>query len=209
MSLTIGSSFLRAGLKVIVFSTCLVPFFSLLISALQNNLGPDPVKTLSLETGEWTLRFLLLTLAITPLRQISGISELAYFRRMIGLFALYYASWHFFVYLMFLLEFRWSSIIEDIIERPYITVGFSAYLILLALGATSPKFMVRKLGRNWKQLHKLVYLAGVLGIIHLVWIIRSDLSEAVIYGFILFLLLAYRVWRFLSLGNRRFLLTNR
>lgn len=209
MSLTIGSSFLRAGLKVIVFCACLIPFLLLLISALQNNLGPDPVKTLSLETGEWTLRFLLLTLAVSPLRQISGISELARFRRMIGLYALYYASWHFFIYLMFLLEFRWSSIIEDIVERPYITVGFSAYLILLVLGATSPKFMVRKLGRQWKQLHKLVYLAGILGIIHLVWIVRSDLSEAVIYGSILFLLLSYRIWRFISRRNSRLLVANR
>jgi methionine sulfoxide reductase heme-binding subunit len=203
-----GRSNWRAGLKVAVFSLCTLPFVFLLIDALQNNLGPDPVKTLSLETGEWTLRFLILALAVTPAKQLSGIAELVRFRRMIGLFALYYASWHFLVYLMFLLEFRWSSIFEDIMERPYITVGFSAYLILVTLGITSPNFMVRKLGRKWKQLHKLVYLAGILGVVHLVWIVRSDLSEAVLYGFLVFLLLAHRVWRFFRAKNRQVLSPN-
>ena len=111
---------------------------------------------------------------------------------MVGLFALFYATVHFLVWVAFLLAFRWGAIGAEIIERPYITIGFSSFVILVALGITSPKAMVRRLGRNWKRLHRLVYLAGVLAIIHLLWIQRTDLIEPVIYGGILAFLLAFR-----------------
>lgn len=191
----------QATLKVMVFFLSLLPLGWIILQALQNRLGPDPVKELSLLTGEWTLRFLILVLAVTPLRQITGVGELARFRRMIGLFALFYASCHLLVWMTFLLEFRWGSIYEDILERPYITVGFAAYLILVALGVTSPRFMVRRLGRHWVRLHRLVYAAALLAMLHLIWIVRSDLGEAVIYGALVLVLLGYRMQRRLRSGT--------
>ncbi len=184
-------------IKPIVFVIALIPFLVLLIRIFQNDLGPDPVQELSLETGEWTLRFLIIALAMTPLRRITRQAVFARHRRMLGLYALFYATLHFAVWLSFLLEFRWFAILEEIIERPYITVGFSAYVILLALGITSPKRMVKKLGKNWKRLHKLVYVAAILGVLHLFWILRLDIGPAVFYGALVLLLLGYRFWFYL------------
>ncbi|MDA1369475.1 MAG: sulfoxide reductase heme-binding subunit YedZ [Proteobacteria bacterium] len=189
-------------IKPSVFGFALLPFFALLLRIYQNDLGPDPAQELSIETGEWTLRFLLLTLAMTPLKQITSLGVFVRHRRMLGLFALFYASVHFLSWMAFLLGFRWFAIAEELVERPYITVGFSAFLILIALGVTSPKAMVRKLGRNWKRLHRLVYLAAILGVVHLLWILRTNIGEAVLYGSILALLLGYRILRFLHTGKR-------
>ena len=189
---------MRKFLKPAVFLLALVPFALLLIRALQNNLGPDPAQELSIETGEWALRFLLITLALTPLRDFTGRSEFVRQRRMLGLFALFYATVHLLGWMTFILGFRWFAIVEELIERPYITVGFTSYLILFALGITSPKAMVRKLGKNWKRLHRLVYLASVLGVVHLLWILRTDIGEAVLYGSIVFVLLGYRIARKLN-----------
>lgn len=189
---------MRKLIKPLIFVIALIPLFFLLLRIIQNDLGPDPAQELSLETGEWTLRFLIITLAMTPLRQITKRVEFVRHRRMLGLFALFYATCHFFVWLTFILGFRWYTIIEEIVDRPYITVGFSAYLILLALGITSPKVMVRKLGKNWKRLHRLVYVASILGVVHLLWILRTDIGEAVLYGTLVFLLLGYRVMRYLQ-----------
>jgi sulfoxide reductase heme-binding subunit YedZ len=180
-------------LRILTFLVCLIPFVLLLLKVLQNDLGPDPAKELALETGEWSIRFLLLALAMTPLRHLSGRMEFAQRRRMVGLFALFYASVHFLVWVIFLLGLRWGAILEEVVERPYITIGFSSFLILIVLGATSPRIMVRKLGKNWRRLHRLVYVAGVLAIIHLVWIVRTDLSEALLYGAILAGLLGWRL----------------
>lgn len=189
-------------LKRTVFLLALVPFFLLLIRVQQNNLGPDPAQELSIETGEWALRFLLITLALTPLAQLTGEIRFVRQRRMLGLFALFYASVHFLSWMAFILGFRWRAIAEELLERPYITIGFAAYLIILALGVTSPRAMVRRLGKNWKRLHKLIYLAAVLALIHLLWILRTDIQEAVLYGGILAVLLGYRVFRKLGLIKR-------
>lgn len=170
-----------------------VPFALLLQGALLNTLGPDPGRVLTLQTGHWAIRFLLLSLAVTPLRELSNMHGLAPLRRTLGLFSLLYALLHFTCYVLFLLEFRWFEIGEDILERPYITVGFGALLILVALGATSPRRMMRRLGRNWKKLHQLVYLAAILGVLHLSWILRTDISDAVFYATMLSLLLGYRI----------------
>jgi sulfoxide reductase heme-binding subunit YedZ len=186
-------------LRILTFLVCLIPFVLLLLKVLQNDLGPDPEKELALETGEWSIRFLLLALAMTPLRHLSGRMEFAQRRRMVGLFALFYASVHFLVWVIFLLGLRWGAILEEVVERPYITIGFASFLILIVLGATSPRVMVRKLGKNWRRLHRLVYVAGVLAIIHLVWIVRTDLSEALLYGAILAGLL---VWRLVFARNK-------
>lgn len=189
-------------LKRTIFLLALVPFFLLLIRVQQNNLGPDPAQELSIETGEWALRFLLITLALTPLAQLTGEIRFVRQRRMLGLFALFYASVHFLSWMAFILGFRWMAIAEELLERPYITIGFAAYLIILALGVTSPRAMVRRLGKNWKRLHKLIYLAAVLALIHLLWILRTDIQEVVLYGGILAVLLGYRVFRKLGLIKR-------
>ena len=181
--------------KPSIFFMALIPFIWLLLKVFQNDLGPDPAQALSIETGEWALRFLLLTLTITPFRQIFRVAEIARLRRMIGLFAFFYASIHFLSWMAFILGFRWLAIAEELVERPYITVGFLAYVILFLLGITSTNSMVRKLGKNWKRLHRLVYVASVLAIIHLLWILRTDVTEAVIYGVLFAILLGYRVFR--------------
>ena len=180
-------------IKPVIFLLSLIPFLYLLLRVLQNDLGPDPAQVLSIETGEWTLRFLLLTLAITPLRQTLGLIEIGRLRRMIGLFTFFYATIHLVSWMAFILGFRWFAIVEELVERPYITIGFLAYIILFLLGVTSTNSMVRRLGRNWKRLHKLIYLASVLAIIHLLWILRTDITEAFIYGTLLVILLGYRV----------------
>lgn len=181
--------------KPSIFFMALIPFIWLLLKVFQNDLGPDPAQALSIETGEWTLRFLLLTLAITPFRQIFRVAEIARLRRMIGLFAFFYASIHFLSWMAFILAFRWLAIAEELVERPYITVGFLAYVILFLLGVTSTNSMVRRLGKNWKRLHKFVYAASILAIVHLLWILRTDVTEAVIYGVLLAILLGYRIYR--------------
>lgn len=183
--------------RVIVFTASLLPLVYLVYGVFTNNLGPDPADALAASTGEWALRFLLLSLAITPLRGVLGQPRLMPYRRTFGLFALFYACVHFLVYLLFLLQLRWSEIFEDIVERPYITVGFAALLMLIALGVTSNRFMMRRLGRRWKQLHQLVYVINVLALIHLIWILRTDLAEAVFYGSILLPLLMYRFAKYL------------
>ena len=181
--------------KPSIFFMALIPFIWLLLKVFQNDLGPDPAQALSIETGEWTLRFLLLTLAITPFRQIFRVAEIARLRRMIGLFAFFYASIHFLSWMAFILGFRWLAIAEELVERPYITVGFLAYVILFLLGVTSTNSMVRRLGKNWKRLHKFVYAASILAIVHLLWILRTDVTEAVIYGVLVAILLGYRIFR--------------
>ena len=186
--------------KPSIFFMALMPFIWLLLKVFQNDLGPDPAQALSIETGEWTLRFLLLTLAITPFRQIFRMVEIAKLRRMIGLFAFFYASIHFLSWMAFILGFRWLAIAEELVERPYITVGFLAYVILFLLGVTSTNSMVRRLGKNWKRLHKFVYAASILAIVHLLWILRTDVTEAVIYGVLLVILLGYRIIRKLKLN---------
>lgn len=179
--------------RVVIFWLALVPFAYLLQGAVLNTLGADPARELALETGRWALRFLLMSLAITPLRELTGLTGLFPLRRTLGLFSLFYAVLHFIIYMVFLLELRWSEIGSDIVERPYITVGFTALLILVAMGVTSTRAMMRRLGRRWKQLHQLVYLASLLALLHLLWILRTDLFDAVFYGTILVLLLGYRL----------------
>ena len=189
-------------LKPAVFLLALIPFAYLLSKIIQNDLGPDPAQTLSIETGEWTLRFLILTLAVTPVRQLFGLVQIGRLRRMIGLFTFFYASFHFMCWMAFILGFRWFAILEELIERPYITVGFLSYVILFLLGFTSTNAMVRRLGKHWRKLHQLVYLASVLAIIHLLWILRTDIGEAIFYGALTAVLLGYRLYRRLNLKFR-------
>ena len=179
--------------KLIVFPLCLLPLAALGYEVVYNQLGPDPARGLTLELGEWALRFLLLSLAMTPLRMLTGVGKLIRFRRMLGLFALFYAVLHLSSYLAFMLGGDWLTLLEDLSKRPYIVVGALAVLILLMLGGTSTKGMVRRLGKNWAKLHKLAYLAGGLAILHYLWLVKSDYSEPLVYGAIFLGLMLFRL----------------
>ncbi|NYF19581.1 sulfoxide reductase heme-binding subunit YedZ [Xanthomonas sp. JAI131] len=161
-------------------------------------LGADPVAEIEHRTGLWALRLLLLTLAITPLRQLSGQSGLLRFRRMLGLYAFFYACVHLGVYLGLDLRGYWAQIFEDIVKRPYITVGFIAWLLLIPLAITSTQGWMRRLKRNWGKLHKAIYAIGVLAVLHFWWLVKSDIREPLLYAAILALLLGWRGWRALS-----------
>ncbi|MBB4125061.1 sulfoxide reductase heme-binding subunit YedZ [Xanthomonas translucens] len=161
-------------------------------------LGADPVAEIEHRTGLWALRLLLLTLAITPLRQLSGQSVLLRFRRMLGLYAFFYACVHLGVYLGLDLRGYWTQIFEDIVKRPYITVGFVAWLLLIPLAITSTQGWMRRLKRNWGKLHKAIYAIGVLAVLHFWWLVKSDIREPLLYAAILALLLGWRGWRALS-----------
>lgn len=180
--------------KPLVFCVSLLPLVWLCWLAWQDRLGANPIETLSHRTGDWSLRFLLLTLAVTPLRRLSGWNWLLKFRRMLGLFAFFYVCLHLGVYLIFDQFFDPSAILEDIAKRPYITVGFAGFLLLIPLAATSTNGMIKRLGRNWQRLHRLVYLIGVLGVVHYWWLVKADISEPLLYAGLLTMLLGYRAW---------------
>ncbi|MCW4473423.1 protein-methionine-sulfoxide reductase heme-binding subunit MsrQ [Xanthomonas sp. H13-6] len=167
----------------------------------SNALGADPVAEIEHRTGLWALRLLLLTLAVTPLRQLSGQPVLLRFRRMLGLYAFFYACLHLSAYLVLDLRGYWTQVFEEIAKRPYITVGFAAWLLMLALAATSTQGWIRRLKRNWGRLHRLVYLVGILAVLHFWWVVKSDVREPALYASILALLLGWRLWRRLS-GRR-------
>jgi sulfoxide reductase heme-binding subunit YedZ len=158
-------------------------------------LGANPIQTITHHTGDWSLRFLLITLSITPLRRLSGWNWLLRFRRMLGLFAFLYASLHFGTYLVLDQFFDFQAIAEDIIKRPYITVGFAAFLLLIPLAVTSTNAMVKRLGgRNWQRLHRLVYLIAILGVLHYLWLVKGDFLKPLNYAGILAILFSYRIW---------------
>lgn len=161
-------------------------------------LGADPVAEIEHRTGLWALRFLLLTLAVTPLRQITGQAVLLRFRRMLGLYAFFYACLHLAAYLALDLGGYWAQVFEEIAKRPYITVGFAAWLLLVPLAVTSTLGWMRRLGRRWGQLHRLVYAVAVLAILHFWWLVKSDVREPAIYAAVAALLLGWRAWRRVS-----------
>lgn len=181
-------------LKPAVFAVALIPLAMLVWNALHDGLGANPVEAITFETGEWGLRFLLITLSVTPLRRISGWSVLVRLRRMLGLFAFFYICLHFLTYLTLDAFFDLDYILEDITDRTYITLGFSSFLLLIALAATSTDAMVRRLGgRRWRLLHKLAYAAALGGVLHFLWLVKVDLREPLIYLGILLVLFLARV----------------
>lgn len=197
------------GLKALAHALALLPLLQLLRGAIADiqgtdplasitgvaaTLGADPVQFITHGTGDWALRFLLASLAMTPLRRMSGRPWPIRFRRLLGLYAFFYACLHLATYLVLDLGGYWPQIFADIAKRPYITVGFSAWLLLLPLAVTSTRGWIRRLGRRWGQLHKVVYVAAVLGVLHFVWLVKSDLREPLIYAAVLALLLGARVW---------------
>ena len=158
-------------------------------------LGADPVAEIEHFLGLWALRFLMLALAITPLRQLTNQPVLVRFRRMLGLYAFFYACLHFSAFLVLDLRGYWTTIFAEIAKRPYITVGFTAWLLLLPLAITSTKGWIKRLGRNWARLHKLVYAVGVLAVLHFWWQVKSDIREPALYAAILAVLLGWRAWK--------------
>jgi len=194
-----GPGTIRA-LKVLLFLLCLLPLGKLLLAAFALagfSLGANPIEELLHRCGKWGLNFLLITLAVTPLRRLTGWNWLVRFRRMLGLFAFFYLLLHFLVYAGLDQRFSLRAIVEDIAERPYITIGMTALLLLVPLAVTSTNAMMRRLGRRWQKLHRLVYGISLLGVWHFYWQVKLDTLEPLIYAAVLAALLAYRVvvWR--------------
>ena len=182
--------------KPLVFVACLIPAASIVGDTLgiTGTLGANPIEEIQDHFGNWGLRFILITLVVTPLRQISGWNWLVRFRRMLGLFAFFYILMHFLTWLFLDQELLLSAIGEDIFERPFITIGFTAFLILTAMAATSTTAIRRRMGKRWQQLHYGVYLAGILGVWHYWWQVKLDASDPAIYALLLAALLGYRLW---------------
>jgi sulfoxide reductase heme-binding subunit YedZ len=184
--------------KPLVFLASLLPLAWLAAGAFGwfgLDLGADPVKKLEHECGKTALNLLLLTLAVTPVRELTGLAQLLRLRRMLGLFAFFYVVVHFTIYLTLDLELNFRTLGADIVKRPYITIGFAALLALLPLAATSTNGMMRRLGRRWQSLHRLVYVIAVLGVWHFYWQVKRDVREPLLYAAILAALLGYRVVR--------------
>ncbi|HWS77707.1 MAG TPA: protein-methionine-sulfoxide reductase heme-binding subunit MsrQ [Thermomonas sp.] len=161
----------------------------------SNALGADPVAEIEHRLGLWALRLLMVTLAITPLRQLTGWNVLVRFRRMLGLYAFAYASLHFAAYLGLDLRGFWMQVFADIVKRPYITVGFISWLLLVPLAVTSTRGWIKRLGRNWSRLHTLVYAVAVLAVLHFCWLVKSDVREPALYAGIAAVLLGFRAWK--------------
>lgn len=182
------------AIKPFLFIVCLVPFGLLVWNVFTENLGANPVEAITHTTGDWTLRFLLITLAVTPLRKLFGFNKLLIYRRMLGLYAFFYACLHFLTYFVLDLSLMFEDVVDDVLERPYITIGFTAFLMLIPLAATSTNNMMRRLGKNWVKLHKMVYIIATLGVIHYLWLVKADLLEPGIYAAALLVLLGVRVY---------------
>lgn len=184
-------------LKVPVFLLCLVPIGIVGLRALRGDLTANPIEFITHATGDWALRFLIITLAITPLRKILGFPELIRFRRMLGLFAFFYACLHFSTYLVLDKFFDMSEIWKDVVKRRFITVGFTAFLLLIPLAITSTAGWIRRLGgKRWQALHRLIYLSAILAVIHYYWLVKSAVIRPLTYAAILAVLLLFRmvVW---------------
>jgi len=189
---TFNERLFRRVWRPVVFLLCLLPAALLVNGIVGGQLGANPVEALLHATGDWALRLLLLTLAATPLRRLTAWTWPIRLRRMLGLFTFFYALLHLTVYLWLDRELLWSEILVDLIERPYVTVGFGALVILFPLAVTSTSAMMRRLGKRWKRLHRWVYVAAVLAVVHFWWLVKADVTEPAIHGAILAGLLLLR-----------------
>jgi methionine sulfoxide reductase heme-binding subunit len=189
-----GARTVRFVVKPAVFAASLVPFGLMAYGAATGGLGANPIEAITHGTGDWTLRFLLLTLAMTPLRVVTGWNLFARFRRMLGLFAFFYGCLHLVTYVWLDKFFSWPDIVRDIAKRPFITAGFTAFVILVPLALTSTAGMIRRLGgRNWNRLHRLVYVSAIAAVVHYWWLVKADVSRPLRYAAVLALLLAVRL----------------
>ncbi len=179
--------------KPFVFFACLIPAVLLGWDAFTGGLGVNPIEDITHRTGDWALRFLLVTLAVTPLRRLAGWHGLIRFRRMFGLFAFFYAVLHFSTYLVFDHFFDLLLIIDDVAERKYVTAGFIGFVLMIPLAVTSTRGWIRRLGKRWTALHRLVYASAVAGVVHFLWLVKIDIGEPLIYAVILAVLFAVRM----------------
>ena len=192
--------------KSVMFAVCMLPFTWLFYRAFNNQLGANPAEALIRATGDWTLRFVCIVLAVTPLRVITGTPALARFRRMLGLFVYFYVVIHLLSYSWFDMGFDVAEIVKDIIKRPFILVGFSAFLLLTPLAVTSFNAAIKAMGaKRWQQLHKLFYLIAGLGILHFFWMRsgKNDFTEVFVYAAIIALLLGWRLWKWRAKSKQR------
>jgi methionine sulfoxide reductase heme-binding subunit len=191
----------RRVIKSAVFLACLVPLAILARDAFTGGLGANPIEEVELRTGRWALRFLAAALAVTPLRRISGWNELIRYRRMLGLFAFFYATVHLSAYVGLDMFFDWGDIVEDVVKHPYVTIGLATWLLLLPLAITSTNGWVRRLGgKRWARLHRLVYVAAITGTIHYLWAVKKDTYLPLVYLTVFVLLLG---WRVVAAARRR------
>jgi sulfoxide reductase heme-binding subunit YedZ len=185
--------------KSAIFLAALIPLARLLWRFFHDSLGANPIEVITHTTGDWTLILVLCTLSITPIRQITRLYWLIGLRRMIGLFAFFYGMLHFLTYIWLDKFFDIHEMLKDIAKRPFITVGFSAFVLMIPLALTSTAWSIRKLGgKNWRRLHRLIYLTAILGVIHYLWLVKADRHKPLEYGFVLSILLLYRVAVWLS-----------
>jgi methionine sulfoxide reductase heme-binding subunit len=192
--------------KPVVFLACLIPLGLLGWKAYTGDLGANPIELITHSTGDWTIRFLLITLAITPVRKLTGLAWMIRFRRMLGLFAFFYGVLHFTTYIWLDKFFDLHEMLKDVGKRPFITMGFAAFVLLIPLALTSTAGWIRRLGgKRWQMLHRLIYLSAIAGVIHYVWLVKADLRKPLQYAAILALLLAYRavVWLCPRLARRK------
>ena len=179
--------------KPLIFALCLVPLGLIAWDGFHGRLGAEPIREIQLRTGWWALSFLLLALSVTPLRKVTGANQLIKLRRMLGLYGFFYAALHFTNYVAVDQFFAWSEIVAYIDKRPWITVGFTALVLLVPLAATSNQRMVRRLGKRWASLHRLAYVAAALGVLHFLWLVKKDTREPTTFGIVLIGLLAVRL----------------
>ena len=183
--------------KPVVFIAALVPLAVLVYNVLRGNTSANPAEDILLTTGIWAFRFLLATLTITPIRRLTGWNRIIQFRRMLGLFAFFYGSVHLLSYLAFDRVFAFGEVLGDIAKRPFITAGMAAYALMVPLAVTSTKGWIRRLGRRWQILHRLIYLSGAAAALHFIWKVKVAIGEPVYYAFVLAVLLGFRLmWRF-------------
>lgn len=181
-------------IKVFIFFACLLPVIRLTWLGIHNNLTANPIEFVERSTGFWALFILLATLSLTPVRVISGRVWQLQLRRMLGLFMFFYACLHITTYMWLDYSFDWSAMVEDIIKHPYVLVGFTAFILTLPLAITSNNKMIKRLRERWKQLHQLVYVIAILGVVHFWWLVKKDISEPLLYAAILIILLGIRVF---------------
>jgi len=190
--------------KALVFVLCLVPLGLLIWRAVEGDLTANPINFIEHRTGDWTLRFLVITLAITPLRKILRLPQLIRFRRMLGLYAFFYGCLHFSAWFGLDLFFNLHDITKEIAKRPFITVGFFGFVLLIPLAITSTAGWIRRLGgKRWAMLHRLIYITAVAGVIHYYWLVKSDVHKPLEYAFLVAVLLAWRLGSWLIGRSRR------
>jgi len=188
--------------RVVVFLACLVPVFWACWRAWHQDLTANPIEYMTRYTGDWTLRFIVITLAITPLRKLLGLPDLIRFRRMIGLYAFFYGTLHFITYIWLDKFFDVADMWKDLAKRPFITAGFTAFVLMIPLAITSTTGWIRRMGgKNWNRLHKLVYISALAAVLHYFWKVKLDATYPVYYGVVVALLLGFRVWR--NVARRR------